>query len=81
MNTILLSGTARLTPDDKVRYDIFIFGCRSGEDIQFVRPLEENLNGYSQLWDKAKQLASDYFNSDQFSDGAYTRFIDHIILI
>lgn len=79
MNTILITGTAKCNSINKVEYDVTIWASRDGEQIQYIRPIDKVLDNYSQLWDVAKDSVTKYFEEPLFKDGAYTRFLDHLI--
>lgn len=80
MNTILVTGSVRhLTTNNKNLYDLYIWGSREGEQIQLIRPIELQVDGYNDMWREAKKIAGKYFKDEKFIDGAYTQFLDHII--
>lgn len=82
MNTILITGTAKTTITGQVEYDVNIWAAKEGEQIQLIRPLDKILTGYSELWEVATQSVIKYFdNFHKFDDGAYTAFLDHLIII
>lgn len=80
MNTILITGTAKCK-DAKVRYDVFIWAASEGEQIKFITALNDNLQGYSELWAIAKKKASEYLKNDLLTDGAYTQYLDHLHIL
>ena len=92
MNTILITGTAKqkiihqFNDSDnpirfKVEYDINIWAANEGQQIQLICTHNEILQGYNELWAIAKNKASDYLKNDLLNDGAYTQYLDHIIMI
>lgn len=85
MNTILVTGKVNAftyPKEDKntLIYDVAIWGCLSGEDIQVITYRKIETSCYGGLWDAAKDIASLYFKDESFRDGGYTRFLDHIDL-
>lgn len=89
MNTILISGTVKnlyTTNDNETKhlceYSVFIFGSKKGNALQFVRELNFTSEiGYSELWQRAKEIAVEYFSEGYMQDGAYTQFLDHLITL
>ena len=78
MNTILISGTAKCT-GNKIEYNVFIWGSKMGECLQFIRSYEALLDNYTDLWRNAKDIANGYFEEPKMHDGAYTQYLDHLI--
>ena len=92
MNTILITGTAkqkinyqfddRINPIGfKVQYAVTIWASNEGKQIQLISTHNETLQGYNELWTIAKKKASEYLKNDLLNDGAYTQYLDHIIMI
>ena len=81
MNTLMITGTAKMTDNNKVFYEIIIWGCPSGESLQFVTSKGLTLDGYNDLWQEAKAFALNYFPGNKMDDGAYTQFLEHITLL
>lgn len=81
MNTILISGTAK--PDgNAVHYNVYVWASKKGDPIQLIKWFSGTLADYRVLWALAKSNVMSYFgNDDKFGDGAYTQFLDHLILI
>jgi len=80
MNTILISGTAKCT-DNKIEYNVFIWGSKMGECLQFIRSYEVLVDNYTDLWRNAKDIAHAYFHEPKMHDGAYTQYLDHLFAI
>jgi len=81
MNTILITGTAK-PEGSKVNYNVNIWASKEGEQIQFVKSQSMEISGYSTLWAYAKSIVISYFGNDaKLDDGAYTQFLDHLIII
>lgn len=79
-NTILISGTAQCVGNE-VHYDVFVYGNKKGEPLQFVRPYAATLPGYATLWQVVKVMCENYFEEPTMSDGAYTTYFDHLIAL
>lgn len=88
MNTILITGTAQTIPVKispkttgfKVEYDIYIWGANECQQLQLITCKKETMCGYGDLWNMAKNKAASYFNEPLFNDGAYTQYLDHLII-
>lgn len=87
MNTILVTGTSKVTPVKishlttafKVEYSFIIWASKTGQPLEYIRGLENVLlTGYPALWDMAKKIVIDYYKDDSFSDGAYTQYLDSL---
>lgn len=83
MNTILITGACDVCPiTGKVNYNVNIWASKEGEQIQLITYLEPVLDDYSDLWKLAKQKVMSYFKDNtKFDDGAYTQYLDHLILV
>ncbi len=89
LNTIMITGTAKNVRKNTgkgttvllVEYKVYIWGCKKDDALQFVGSLNKTLNGYNELWQKAKDIAVEYFKEGYMQDGAYTQFLDHITII
>ena len=90
MNTILITGTAKTIPYKisacttgfKVQYDVHIWASKEGEQLQFITSKYEwLLRGHGDLWALVKVKVREYFKMPKFDDGAYTQFLDHLIII
>ena len=89
MKTILITGTAKttsvkisnLTTSFKVQYDMNIWAANDTEQIQLITYFDKLLCGYGDLITEAKNIAAKYFNDELFKDGAYTTYLEHLILI
>lgn len=80
MQTILISGTA-IPLGSKVEYTVHIWGSKEGQQIQFITLFDGIItSGYNTLWDKAKAVCVAYFDEPKFEDGAYTQYLDHLII-
>lgn len=81
MNTILITGSCDVT-DIKIKYDVFIWASLAGQPIQMItaRHIETEV-GYNDLWPVAKDIVTAYFDTNQFYDGAYTQYLDHLIKV
>jgi hypothetical protein len=81
MNTILITGTAK-SEGNKVSYNVNIWASKEGEQIQLITWQSMLLDGYNTLWSYAKGKVCGYFGNDhKFDDGAYTTFLDQLIMI
>jgi len=81
MNTILITGTCK-TEGNKVNYNVNIWAAKEGEQIQLITWKSVQLADYSFLWVLAKSNVMAYFGNDaKFDDGAYTTFLDHLIML
>lgn len=90
MNTIMITGTAKTMPVNtspicvsfKVEYDVNIWASKQGEQLQFISSKKLTLCGYNDLWRLAKSNVISLLGDDaKFDDGAYTQFLDHLIMI
>lgn len=82
MNTILITGTAKMTASNNVEYDVILWASKEGEQLQVIRTYDTIFRNHSELWKKSKIDVSYYFGkSFKFYDGAYTQYLDHLILI
>jgi len=82
MNTILISGTARHLINGNVRYAVNIWASLENSPLTLVSSIDKELIGYNGLWEFAKKRAKGYFLTDnKLDDGAYTQYLDHLILI
>ena len=81
MNTILITGTAK-PEGSSVNYNVNVWASKEGEQIQFIKYQSMTLAGYNILWAYGKSIAISYFGNDvKFDDGAYTQYLDHLIMI
>jgi hypothetical protein len=89
MNTILITGSAQQANETgnlggtiyRVKYDVNVWASIHGEQIQLITYFTDTLSGYTELWRIAKDKASAYFKNELLKDGAYTQFLDHIVVI
>lgn len=88
MNTILITGSAKSLPikkanetSYKVIYSVMIWAAQEGKQIELITMRQETLNGYDDLWQLAKRKTADYFKNEIFLDGAYTSYLDNLILL
>lgn len=82
MNTILISGTARHLENSNVKYVVKIWASLENSPLTYIREIDNEFSGYSELWAYAKQRAKGYFLTDnKLDDGAYTQYLDHLILL
>lgn len=80
MNTILITGTAKSVSMSEVEYDVFIWASQHGGELKLVKPYKVTNAGYNELWSDAKDIAAGFFLNPSFEDGAYTQFLDHLII-
>jgi len=80
-NTIMITGTVKITQPNYVRYDVIIWGSQVGEQIQYITSITLDCNDYNDLWKAAKEIVSVYKQNNKFYDGAYTAYLDHLIRI
>lgn len=81
MNTILISGTCKME-GNKVQYNVNIWASKQGEQIELITWQTALLSGHPVLWTLAKSKVISYYGNDvKFDDGAYTQFLEHLILI
>lgn len=86
-HTILISGTAQTIRENTTEntttircyYNVYIWGCLKGGSIQLITQFDGILNGYDDLWKRAKETAALYFSENEMKDGGYTIFHDHLI--
>ena len=82
-NAIMITGTvynAMLNKGLVCKYNVMIWGQRANEDLQFIMTIERELNGYTELWRHAKNIAAGYFKEPKMLDGAYTNYYDHLTI-
>lgn len=80
MNTILITGTARSLNQKDVKYDVWIWGALAGQPLQLITTKEVVNGGYNDIWKLAKDTAEAYLKEPRLQDGAYTQFLDHLII-
>lgn len=82
MNTILISGTATPLRNRNTLYGINIWAAKEGEQIQLITYKTFECRGYDYLWSFAKSNVMSYFGNDaKFDDGAYTTYLDHLVML
>lgn len=81
MNTILISGTAITKGSNLVQYAVNIWASQSNNPIRLINYIDTKFTGYVDLWEYAKNKAEIYFQDSQFQDGAYTFYLDHLIIL
>lgn len=80
MNTILITGTATNTGmNNPVVYELNIWGQHGSKPIQLITVKTFELKGYDWLWPEIKPIVAAYFKDQQFTDGAYTTYLEHLI--
>jgi len=83
MNTILISGTVNTytAKDNIFTYAVNIWGCNTGESLQFITSKNIFATCYGDMWQQGKDIAAKYLKNDLLTDGAYTQYLDHLIIL
>lgn len=81
MNTILITGTVKRVEPNDFKYEVYIWGSKEGEPLRVFVCGVLISGGYDDLWKFGKECAQNYFKEPRMNDGAYTQFLEHIILI
>lgn len=77
---ILITGTCQMK-ENKVAYNVHLWAECERTNLTFITSTDRVFDGYNDLWKWAKERAALYFQQDQFLDGAYTIYQDHISLL
>lgn len=64
-----------------VEYDVNIWAAKDGQQIEFITSKKQVLPNYNHLWDMAKDKVVNYYKEPLFNDGAYTTYLDHLIIL